>query len=320
MSSSSSSASTKLAVVGAGKWGINHIKNLFRMGALGAVVEADESRHATLAKDFSGTQICTSIDELDRGQIAGVVVATPVNTHYRVGKTLLERKFPLLIEKPTTTRLSETEELLKIASQQELPLMTGFLLLYQPAIMKMKELIVAGAIGDIAAFHFNRVNFGRARSFENAFWSLGVHDIAVFAFLCPEEVCFVSKSLQDQRMETGNVEDEVKVTLHTKENTYAHFHSSWNWPFMRRELLVTGTKGFIYFDEIKNELSLHKKGFSPTLENVDEGVEQFKFEKVEALEAELRDFIAAIEQRSAPRAGPEITLRSAKILERIFNG
>lgn len=290
------------------------------MNSLGCIVEANTQRHAALSQEFSNVNILSNPSELDATKICGAVIATPVSTHYQVAKELLAKKIPLLIEKPTTTQLSETEELLDIAKKQELPLMTGFLLLYQPAIQKIKELLESEAIGEVKSFNFTRANFGRARGFENAFWSLGVHDVAVFSYLCADTLAQVATLSQNQRNETAPLEDDVRVNLSTSNGTTAHFHSTWNYPFMRRELMICGTTGILHYDEVKNELTHHKKTFSKNLENVDQGSEVYTFDKVEALELELRDFLNSIENKQEARAGETITLRVAQILERISNG
>ena len=112
--------------------------------------------------------------------IDGVVIATPVPTHYALAKRALEAGKHALVEKPPAMRASEMEELVALARRATaLVLMPGHLLLYHPGVQKLKELIDAGELGEVLCVYGNRQNLGKIRKDENALWSLGVHDLSV---------------------------------------------------------------------------------------------------------------------------------------------
>src|SRR5690606_9123065 len=92
----------------------------------------------------------------------------------------------VFVEKPMTLISGEAEDLVKLAREYKRILMVGHLLMYQPAIQWIKNRIGEGLIGRVASLHQERLNLGRARSVENALWSLGVHDVAVLLFLVGE--------------------------------------------------------------------------------------------------------------------------------------
>ena len=112
--------------------------------------------------------------------VSAVAIATPAPTHYALAKTALMAKKDVFVEKPLALRASEAEELSSLARENSCLLMVGHLLLYQPAIRWIKDFIAQGNIGKLYSLHEERLNLGRARAVENALWSLGVHDVAVF--------------------------------------------------------------------------------------------------------------------------------------------
>ena len=66
-------------------------------------------------------------------------------------------------------------------------LMPGYLLLYHPAVSKLKELVDSGELGEILYLYGNRQNLGQIRRDENALWSLGSHDLSMILHLIGEE-------------------------------------------------------------------------------------------------------------------------------------
>ena len=120
-------------------------------------------------------------------ELEGVVIATPVPTHYALAKQALEAGKHVLVEKPPAMRAAEIDELVALATERDLVLMPGHLLLYHPGVRKLKELIDAGELGDVLCVYGNRQNLGIVRTDENALWSLGVHDLSVILYLLDEE-------------------------------------------------------------------------------------------------------------------------------------
>src|SRR5581483_10742707 len=108
-----------------------------------------------------------------------IVIATPVPTHYALAKQSLEARKHTFVEKPPAMRTGEIDELVALAAARDLVLMPGHLLLYHPGVVKVKELIDEGELGDVLCVYGNRVNLGIVRRQENALWSLGVHDLSV---------------------------------------------------------------------------------------------------------------------------------------------
>ena len=120
--------------------------------------------------------------------VDAVVIATPVPTHYPLAHAALEAGKHVFVEKPPAMRAAEMEELIGLAEARGLVLMPGHLLLYHPAVQKLKELIDDGELGEVLVVYGNRQNLGKIRKDENALWSLGVHDLSVIQHLISEEI------------------------------------------------------------------------------------------------------------------------------------
>ena len=117
VSPSTSHASRSICVIGAGRWGKNHIKTLHELGFLAGIVEADADTRMICGKSYPGVKTFANIKDAIKEDFHGFTVATPAETHYEVAKFIIEHGKHVLVEKPITTRLAEARHfrsLLKI--------------------------------------------------------------------------------------------------------------------------------------------------------------------------------------------------------------
>jgi predicted dehydrogenase len=177
-----------IGVVGLGYWGPNLARNFAELGTLTWLCDLDEELRATFAARYPAARVSDSYEAmLEDPGVQGVVIATPVPTHYGLAKQALEAGKHVLVEKPPAMRGTEIDELVAIAAERDLVLMPGHLLLYHPGVRKLKELIDGGELGEVLCVYGNRQNLGIVRTNENALWSLGVHDLSVILYLLDEE-------------------------------------------------------------------------------------------------------------------------------------
>ena len=115
-------------------------------------------------------------------RIDGYVLATPAETHYHLGKQLLENGCHTLIEKPLALHSEDAKELIKLSKENNVNLMVGHILLFHPAIQKIKDMIDIGRVGKLQYIYSNRLNLGTVRLHENVFWSFAPHDISIFQY------------------------------------------------------------------------------------------------------------------------------------------
>ena len=175
--------SKNVCVVGAGYWGKNHIRTLHQLGYLGGIVESNQETLNRFSEQYPDVKGFLSIDEaLQEVQFLGFTVATPAKTHFPLAKKIMESGKHVLVEKPFTLNIAHAEELVKISNENDVNLMVGHVLLFHPAIRKIKALIDLGKIGKLHYIYSNRLNLGQVRIEENVFWSLAPHDISIFQY------------------------------------------------------------------------------------------------------------------------------------------
>jgi len=139
-----------IAIVGAGNWGKNLIRNFFELNALKVICDQDNSSLKQMQKLYPSCDFSTSLaDVLSRDDISGVVVATPAETHFQLAQKVLQSGKHVFVEKPLTLSGKDAAELIALAHKNNLVLMVGHLLQYHPAFVKLKQLAQEGELGRI---------------------------------------------------------------------------------------------------------------------------------------------------------------------------
>ena len=303
----------RIAVIGAGNWGRNLVRNLSDMDVLSHVVEQKADHLKEISSQFSEVECLDSFDSLLESNIDAVAIATPAQSHYEIASAFLKAGKDVFIEKPMTLCSKEASELVDIAKLNNSILMVGHMLLYQPAIQFIKTYLEEGHIGQIYHLHQERLKLGRVRSKENVIWSLGVHDIAVLLYLAgsvPEEIkCSGHSGVQEQ------IQDDAYVHMTFQSGTKAHLHSSWIWPENSRRMRIIGSKGMLVYDEMKQIVTLHKKRIGEDLENIDEGEETLFEGSAQPLRLEMEHFVHCIKIRETPISDGLSGLAVIRVLE-----
>ena len=251
---------TRVAVAGLGHWGPNLARNFADLADLAWICDVDAATLDGYRARFPQARATADFGELLADDaLDAVVVATPVPTHYELAKRALEAGKHVLVEKPPAMRGAEMDELCALAEARDLTLMPGHLLLYHPAVQKLKELIDAGELGDVLCAYGNRQNLGIIRSNENALWSLGVHDLSVILHLFEEEPEAAVAYGRDFLNE--GVEDVVFCYLRFPSGRIAHMHLSWLDPHKMRRLTVVGKEKMVVFDdmELERKVTIYEK-------------------------------------------------------------
>ena len=285
----------KIGVVGCGNWGINHIRTLYQLDALSGVIEKNKDTLDDIKNMYPGILVFDKLaDAILSTDISAYVVATPAETHYEVAMEIINAGCHVLIEKPVSLKIDEAYNLKKCAEDKNVNLMAGHVMLFHPAIKKMKEMISNGIIGDLQYIYSNRLNLGRIRSEENVFWSLAPHDISIFQYFIESQPVKINSTggvfLQ------SNIHDTTMTILEYPENIKCHIFVSWIHPFKEHRLVVIGSQGMISFeDSLENKpLKLYSKGFdmsNKVPEKKDGPVKVIEYEKTMPLEEELKYFI-----------------------------
>jgi len=288
-----------VGVIGAGNWGLNHIKILTGLGCLGAVAELDKHRVEKVRMEYPGVKLLGNYSVLiNNPSIEAVIIATPANTHYEIAKEALKSGKDVLIEKPMTLDFPEAEELVSLAKENKRILMVGHLLLYKPAVQNIIEIINSGELGKIYFIEMRRLKLGRVRREENVLWSFAPHDFAFLLYLVSSPV----KKLLSYGLNTiqSQIEDDVRVNIEFENGINAHIHSSWMWPEDERKTFIICSKGMIVYDENLGMVRVYKRGVNSDLTIWDNGFEETFFEEKNALGIEIQHFLDCIKDRRKP--------------------
>jgi predicted dehydrogenase len=317
----------KAAVIGAGYWGPNLIRNFLALDEIETVVacDLDEGRLAKMRKSFFGIETSSDPEQLiDRTDVDVVVIATPVSTHHALAKRALSAGKHCFIEKPMTTSVAEAEELIDIAEQKRATLMVDHTFIYTGAVRKMKEIIDSGRLGDIYYFDSVRVNLGLFQHDVNVVWDLAPHDLSIMDHLLEERPVAVSAI---GSCHVGNeLEDIAYLTLEFSNNLIAHFHVNWLAPTKIRQTLIGGTKSMIVYDdtETSEKVKIYDKGIDVTTrEGVYDTLVQYrtgdmlspKLDQEEALSVGTKHFIDCVLNGKRPVTDGAAGLNVVRVLE-----
>jgi predicted dehydrogenase len=294
---------TRVAHAGVGGWGRNVARVVGDLAELAWICDVDGGRRDEYARRYPEARSTASFEEaLADDSVEAVTIATPVPTHHALAKQALEAGKHVFVEKPPAMRGEEMEELVALAVERGLVLMPGHLLLYHPGLRKVKELVDAGELGEVACVYGNRQNLGVIRSNENALWSLGVHDLSVILWLLDEEpseaVAYGTDYLQE------GIEDVVFCFLRFPSGRVAHMHLSWLDPHKLRRMTVVGREKMVVFDdmELERKVTVYEKAPWEPAESYGEwrtrtgDIYSPKIANDEPLRLELEHFLRLVEE------------------------
>ena len=307
-----------ICVVGGGYWGKNHIRTLNSLGYLGGIVDSNLSLIENYKKDYPKIKIFNELDEaLSNNFFDGFVVATPAETHFKIAKKIINNNFHLLVEKPLTLSIDDAKELVELSKIKNINLMVGHLMLFHPAIRKIKKMIDENIIGDLQYVYSNRLNLGKVRTQENVFWSLAPHDISIFDFLIestPKKIIsngstFLQKGIPDSTITQLKYENGVE----------GHIFVSWLHPFKEQRLVVIGSNAMITFeDSLDNKpLKLYTQKFDfekGIPEKIDGPITLIDYENKMPLSEELEYFCNHLDGNKIKLSNGEHALRVTNIL------
>ena len=260
-----------VAVAGLGPWGANLARNFNELARLAWVCDPSPERLEAAAARYPATRATSSFDELLADDaVEAVVVATPVPTHAELARRALAAGKHVFVEKPMALGADDAEALVALAEERRLALLPGHLLLYHPGVLKLKELVDAGELGQVLYVYGNRQNLGTIRQDENALWSLGVHDLSVILFLLDEEPSEVLA--RGESFLKPGVEDVVFCHLRFPSGKAAHMHLSWLDPHKMRRMTVVGTEKMAVFDdmELDRKVTVYDSAAEPSLRSYGE--------------------------------------------------
>lgn len=310
----------RIGLVGYGAMGRHHARNL---ALLSDIVEfvgiADPLVSARIDAAAAGYPVFESHEALLRAGVDAVVVSVPTGQHEPVAGAFIDASCAVLVEKPIAPSTEAGERIIARARRRGVPLMIGYVERYNPAVVAAKEFVQQGNLGEVLSMNARRVGTFPPRVRDaNVLIDIGVHDIDAVAFVTERSLKLISaqggKAILEDRV------DHALLTL-AAGKTAAAIETNWVTPIKRRELTITGTRGYVHIDYMKQEARFAPgRDFAPTasyetlVAQYNEGqLIDLPVHKEEPLRRELRTFIAGLS--GAPLPDPAIAMESLRIAE-----
>jgi predicted dehydrogenase len=260
-----SSPPLEVAVVGAGYWGPNLVRNFAGHPdtAVRWVCDADGERAERVASTHAGVRSTAAlVDVLGDADLDAVVVATPPETHRDIGLAALAAGKHVLIEKPLASSLDEAQQLVDAAEQADLVLMCDHTYCYTPAVTRIRELVRGGVLGDVQYVDSTRINLGLIQSAVDVLWDLAPHDLSILDFVLPPDQAptavsaYTADPLGVGRACVGF------LTLPLPGGGVGHVHVNWLSPTKIRRTVIAGTHRMLVWDDLDpaHRLTVFDKG------------------------------------------------------------
>lgn len=318
--------SVRVAVIGAGAWGLNHVRVVAseHESVLVAVVDPDPVVGDRVRTIAPGVQFLQDADQVFASDaIDAVVIASPATSHAALACAALRAHKHVLIEKPLAMNLRDANTIVATARERRKVAMVGHLMVHHPAVARLREMLHSGALGKLHYLHSTRVNLGRLRSDENALWSFGPHDLSMIDFLLERTPSTVSA--RGQCVLQPGVEDVVFLTLRYATGETAHIHLSWLSPRKERRLTLVCSQKMVEFDDVATDkLRIFDKGYDRpqrfteygqylTLRDGDVHIPQLPMQ--EPLRLQWQHFVTCIRDGTTPITDLESAVRVISVLE-----
>jgi predicted dehydrogenase len=317
-----------IAVIGYGYWGPNLARCVSETDGckLAAVVDMSAASLARAGKRHPSARLSQDWREvLADPTVDAVMIATPVDTHFDIGRAALNAGKHVFVEKPMTSSSQQAAILVDLAAKHKRVLMVDHTFVYTPAVQKIRELIVDGSIGQVYYYHSTRINLGLFQHDVNVIWDLAVHDLAILDFILDTKAVAVSASGAGHI--EGVPENMAHIALFYPNGIVAHLNVNWLAPVKVRQTLIGGSRRMIVYDDLEpsEKVKVYDRGV-----NLSSGAEEFNKLRVsyrvgdmwaphlsvkEALLTEVEEFAACITAGKTPTTSGMNGLRVVEMLE-----
>ncbi|WP_074381344.1 Gfo/Idh/MocA family protein [Bartonella doshiae] len=306
----------RVAVLGCGYWGKNHIRTLQSFGVLAAVSDVDADRAASFANMY-GVNVIAPDDLFTHKDIDALVLALPPQFHTENVLRAVKNGKDVLVEKPIALNISDAERQVQAAGEHGRIFMVGHILRFHPAFEKMCELVAKGELGDVRYIYSHRLGFGKFHTQSDALWDLAPHDLSMILALTgcePSEVRGEGATVVDK------LSDFAHVHMVFPNGVKSHLFASRLSHYRERRLTVVGTNAMLVFDDMEpwsRKLALYR--FSVWKENKEWAFNSDEPDYINICEElpltnELQHFLHCIETRGLPRTGGKEAIAVLRIL------
>ena len=318
----------RTGLVGFGYWGPNLARNVAEHPRSELSWVCDLKPEMLRAAKVKHPAVATTRDYGDLladPELDAVAIVTPVSSHYKLAVAALDAGKHVFIEKPLAASSAEATDLIRRAESAGLVLLPGHTFLYSPSVVKIKELLDSGVLGDIYFVSMSRVNLGLHQPDVSVVWDLAPHDFSILRYWfghLPSEVSAMTRSCI-----LPNTPDVAFVNMRFESGTIAHLELSWLSPSKLRRTAIAGSKKMLVYDDLSNEpIRIFDSGATlPDPETFGEfrlayrtgDIVSPRVEATEPLALEVGDFCSAILDKTPVRSSAEIGLDVVRAIEAV---
>jgi len=184
-----------VGIVGYGYWGPNLVRNFVanKKCEITTICEVDRKKWTLIKQKYRHIFITKDYEKLiDCPEIDAIVIATPVRSHYQLARQALEKKKHIFVEKPLAAKFAEAQELVDLSKKNGCILFVDHTFEYSPAVIKIKEILDSGEIGEIYYVASSRINLGLLQPDISVIWDLAPHDFSILFYWLNEEPLEIS--------------------------------------------------------------------------------------------------------------------------------
>lgn len=302
----------KIAVIGCGVWGRNIVRNFYNLGVLDTVCDIDEENRKKVLEQYPGVKVTSDFNEIiNNKEITAVAVVTPSHTHYKMVHAMLDAGKNVYVEKPISTVAQEAKDLTEVANSKGLVLMVGHLLLYHPAVNRLKMLIEEGELGEIVYAQSDRLNINFFKNDRSVMWDLAPHDVSMMSYVTGKDPVRVISAVGCSS-DRNDIMDITHLTIEFEGGMVGQISDSWITPRKHVQLLVRGTKATAILDDTVPENKL------VVFDNYNKDISQninLDYLEIEPLKLECQHFINCCETGKKARSDGDNGFMVTTILE-----
>ncbi len=297
------------AVIGVGNMGQHHARNFAELPGVELVAIADVAPKIgkPLAERFQTKYYADYREMFEKEKIDLVTIAVPTKLHKKVALDAIKKGINILIEKPIAATVSEAKEVVAAAKAKGIKFTVGHIERFNPAVLKLKDMIEKGKLGEIVSITNFRLGPMPVRIKDaNVVIDIGVHDIDLMNWIygkLPVQVLATGGNALNQIQQ-----DYVEIFLKYGSSAGV-VKANWVTPVKIRKMVVSGTKAYCELNFITQELHLYESEYRAESNDFGEFIVKFgepkdkkviKVENVEPLKAEIKSFIKAIKDNKVP--------------------
>lgn len=315
----------KVAVIGAGMMGKNHMKTYKSLNGVELVGVYDIFPEAAkAAAETFGIRAFSSMEEVAENVDAVSVVTTSV-THADVGEFFLNKGIHCMMEKPLACTEEECQRLISAAAKNNVVLLVGHIERFNPAVEQMGKLL--SDTSKIRSLTAQRMSAASGRITDvDVSMDLMIHDIEVIQSLVKSPVVNIqAASVKTKESPMGK--DYITALLEFENGATANITASRITQARVRTLTVTTDTNYIDMDFINQSINVHSQGRMPYVnpENIPEwmnyglkgSVEQLFIPTNQPLSAELNHFLSCVRGEATPRITGQNALDALRVIWKI---